>query len=63
MLQPYIESATALSNYVDDKEPQEFPAEMDFQQLAGPRNVSVDLNYDILCLCMAYLLEMEEVTA
>ena len=25
-------------------------AEMDFQRLAGPRNVSVDLKYDVLCL-------------
>ena len=24
-------------------------AEMDFQHLAGPRNVSVDLKYDVLC--------------
>ena len=36
---------------------------MDFQRLAGPRNVSVDLKYDVLCLCMAYPLEMGEVTA
>ena len=31
----------------------EFPfraAEMDFQRLAGPVNVSVDLKYDVLCL-------------
>ena len=37
------------------KKSQEFPffcraAEMDFQCLAGPRNVSVDLKYDVLCL-------------
>ena len=25
-------------------------AETDFQRLAGPRNVSVDLKYDVLCL-------------
>ena len=25
---------------------------MDFQSLAGPRNVSVDLKYDVLCLWM-----------
>ena len=25
-------------------------AEMDFQHLAGPRNVSVNLKYDVLCL-------------
>ena len=24
-------------------------AEMDFQRLSGPRNVSVDLKYDVLC--------------
>ena len=34
---------------------QEFPvfgraAEMDFHCLARPRNVSVDLKYDVLCL-------------
>ena len=39
MLQPYIESATALFDYIDDEEPQEFPvivemAEMDFQSIA-----------------------------
>ena len=27
-------------------------AEMDFHHLAGPRNVSVDLKYDVLCLCL-----------
>ena len=26
-------------------------AEIDFQCLAGPRNVSVDLKYDVLCYC------------
>ena len=41
--------------HVDDEELQEFPgfcwvAEMDFQHLAGPINVSVELKYDILCL-------------
>ena len=54
MCQPYIDSATAYY-YIDDEEPQEFPvfcraAEIDFQRLAGPRNVSVDLKYDVLCL-------------
>ena len=43
-------SATALSDY---EELQEFPvfcrsAERHFQSLAGPRNVSVDLNYDVV---------------
>ena len=38
-------------------------AEMDFQYLGGPRNVSVDLKYDVLCLCMAYPLESGEVMA
>ena len=51
ILHPYIEGATALS----DEELQEFPffcrvAEMDFQRLAGPRNVSVDLKY-MFCAC------------
>ena len=37
------------------KNSQEFPifcrsAEMDFHHLAGPRNVSVDLKYDVPCL-------------
>ena len=49
-----IESVTALSDN-DDKEPQEFllfcqATEMDFQHLTGPKNVSVDLKYDVLCL-------------
>ena len=48
MYHPYIESAT-------NEEPQEFPgffcqsAEMDFHRLARPRNVGVDLKYDVLC--------------
>ena len=55
MLQPYIESATALSDYyINDEKRKNFrfcrTAEMDFQHLAGPRNVSVDLKYDVLCL-------------
>ena len=55
MLQPYIESATALSDYIDNEEgPQEFPF-----FLSGGRNglptlswthVSVDFKYDVLCL-------------
>ena len=56
MLQPYIESVTALSDIEDE----EFArisgfcqsAEMDLHHLAGPRSVSVDLNYDYLCLCL-----------
>ena len=38
---------------------------MDFQRLAGPRNVSVDLKYDVLCLWVfvVYLFESGEVTA
>ena len=55
MLQPYIESATTLSDYIDDEEIariSEFcrSAETDFHRLARPRYVSVDLKYDILCL-------------
>ena len=53
MCQPYIESSTALSD--DDEEPHEFSgfyraAQMDFQHLGGPRNMSVDLKGDVLCL-------------
>ena len=56
MLQPYVESATALSDYyVDDEEISRIScfcraAEMDFHHLARPRNVSVDLKYDVMCL-------------
>ena len=65
MLQPYIKrwqiisreshSATALSDYYYDEESARISrfcqsAEMDFQHLVGPRNVSVDLKYDVLCL-------------
>ena len=54
MLQPYIESATALSDYYYEKIARisEFcrAAEMYFQYLAGPRNVSIDLKYNVLCL-------------
>ena len=50
------------------KKLQEFPffcrvAEMDFNRLARPTNVSVDLLCACECLCMAYLLESGEVTA
>ena len=53
MSQPYIESATALSDYYEKiARISGFcqAVEMDFQHLAGPRNVSVDLKYDVLCL-------------
>ena len=55
MCYPYIESATTLSDYIDDEEIARISgfcraAEMDFQHLAGPINVSVDLKYDVLCL-------------
>ena len=56
MLQPYIESATSLfDNYIDDEEITRVSrfcrsAEMDFQHLVGPRNVSVDLKCEVLCL-------------
>ena len=48
---------------IDDEEIALFcrSAEMDFHCLAGPRNLSVDLNYDVLCacecLCTVYPLE------
>ena len=56
MLQLHIESATALSEYnIDDEEIPRISrfcrlAEMNFLRLAGPRNVSVELKYDVLCL-------------
>ena len=50
MLQPYIESATALSDINDEEMVYCRSAEMDFHRLAGPRNVSVNLNYDFLYL-------------
>ena len=55
MCQPYIENATAISDYVEES--QEFcrfcrAAERHFQRLARPINVSVDLKYDVLCLCV-----------
>ena len=42
-------------NIIDDEEIarislNRLSAEMDFQCLAGPRTVSVDLKYDVLCL-------------
>ena len=52
------ECATALSDYYYEDVDEEITrisrfcrsAEMDFQHLAGPRNVGVDLKYDVLCL-------------
>ena len=46
--QPYIESATALSDDIDDEEIARISsfcwvAERHFQRLAGPINVSIDL--------------------
>ena len=54
MCHPYIESATAISDY-SDEEPQNFrvffrAADMDFHRLVGLRNVSVDFKYDLLFL-------------
>ena len=48
MLQSYTDSANLLSYYYDDEEIAKISgfcqsAEMDFQCLAAPRNVSVDL--------------------
>ena len=55
MCQPYIGSATALSDDINVEEIAIISGfcravEMDFQRLDGPRNVSVDLKYDVLCL-------------
>ena len=55
MCQPYIGSAIALTNDINDEEIARISgfcraAEMDFQHLDGPRNVSIDLKYDVLCL-------------
>ena len=55
MCQPYKESTTALSDDIDDEEIARisgfcWAAEMDFQRLDEPRNVSVYLKYDVLCL-------------
>ena len=52
MLQCYIERHTLLSDY-DDEEIARLSrfcrlADMDFQRLAEPRYVSVDLKYDVL---------------
>ena len=43
------------SDYIDDKEIARISgfrraAVMDIQSLAGPRNVNVDLKYNVLCL-------------
>ena len=52
MCHPNIECATALSEYNMMKKTRISgfcrSAEMDFHCLAGPRNVSVDLKYDVL---------------
>ena len=53
-----LESATALADYyyyIDDEEIARisgfcWAAERHFQSLAGPKNVSIDLKYDDLCL-------------
>ena len=52
MCQPYKASATALSDcYIDDEEiAKNFRVLSGFQSLAGPRNVSLDVKYDVLCL-------------
>ena len=68
MCQPYIESATALSDY--DEESQKFPVlsgcGKELPALSWTHNVSIDLKYDVCackCLCTAYPLESGEVTA
>ena len=62
--QLYIESATLLFHYIDEEiatiSVSCWSAEMDLHCLAGPRNVSLDLKYDVLCLKVfvrVYLLE------
>ena len=54
MLQPYIESATTLSDDDDEEIARNSlfcrAVERHFQRLSGPRNVNVDLKFDILCL-------------
>ena len=54
MCQPYVVSATALSDYYDEKiiGISGFcrAAERHFQSLAGPKTGSVDLKYNVLCL-------------
>ena len=52
MCHPYTECATALSDDEEIARISRFSraAEMDFQRLAGPINVSVDLKYDVPCL-------------
>ena len=51
MCQPYIESATAISD-IDDEEIARIcrAAKINFHRLARTRNMSVDLKYDVLCL-------------
>ena len=62
MCYPYLESATTLSDYyyyyyyyIDDEKIARISrfcqsVKLDFQRLDGPRNVSVDLKYDVLSL-------------
>ena len=54
MCQPCIESATALSDYYHEEIARisrfRRAAERHFQRLDGPRNVTVDLKFDDLCL-------------
>ena len=50
MLQPYIESATTFFYYIDDEEIARISGfSRSVDGLAGTRNVSVDLKYDVLC--------------
>ena len=50
----FIESATTLSVYNDEEIVRISgfcrAAEVNFQHLTGPRNVNVNLKYDVLCL-------------
>ena len=54
MCQPYIESATALFYYIHEEittiSVSCWSADVDLHCLAEPRNVSLDLKYDVLCL-------------
>ena len=47
------------------EEPQEFPIFVGWRKrtttVSGPRNVCVDLKYDVLCFCGIYPLQSEEV--
>ena len=57
MCHPYIEIAPTLSNYysIDDEEIARissfcWSAEIEFHHLDGPKNLTFDLKYDVLCL-------------